>query len=141
MENETKTSEVNRKFIKEHDYIELNSLDGAHRYADELAAGKHDKRLRKGMNNAIAIAMPEDRRRYLSYAIGQMESFGSKYEREVYYLKLRMAGMTDEQIAQSLKRPIHEIKEVGRIAVLKMKDSILRIRRTRIPLFEKGIYE
>jgi hypothetical protein len=136
MSEEIKPSEKNREFMKEEDYVTLNSLDGAHRYLDDMAAGKI-KQKPINSKDAVTRSMPEDRKKYLQYAIRLMEqeSRGNN-EREILYLKMRIGGATDAQIAQYCRRPIHDITAVGRVALKKMEDCIARVRGTRIPLLE-----
>jgi hypothetical protein len=136
MSEDIKPSEKNRKFMKEEDYVTINSLDAAHRYLDDMGSGKL-KQKPISSKDAITTSLPSERKQYLSYAISLMEqeSRGNN-EREILYLKMRIGGATDAQIAQYCRRPIHDITAVGRVALKKMEDCIARVRGTRIPLLE-----
>lgn len=80
----------------------------------------------------VTMAMPEDRLKFLKYAITLMDA--NKFQDEVNYLKARIMGYTNEDIAYRSRSALRVVEVLEREAMNRAKDAIEKARKRGIPL-------
>ncbi len=128
-------SEENRKYIKDEDYVELNSLDAAHRYADDQKRNYKAENKRDIANSdAIAVMMPEDKINYLKYGMNLLIDDRRCTDKEINYMRLFIAGCSNKMIAAQIGQPLSEVESFGKDILHRVQDAIQKTKSTRIPI-------
>ena len=127
--------EENRKYLKEEDYVELNSLDAAHRFADEQQRNFKEENKREMANaDAIAVMMPKDKLTYLKYGMNLLLEQRRCSDKERIYMELFIYGCSDRVIADSIGVPRIEVKNFGQEVLRRVQDAIKKAKSARIPI-------
>lgn len=116
--------------MEDKDY-QFQSIEEAGNYVQDL---KDKVKRRAGHEDfPVTTALPEERRRFLSYCVNILAQEKGRKE-FVELLKLRVQGYSTIQIARYFKVPEEVVDVMEGEAVKRVKDAIVRRKGSGVPL-------
>jgi len=119
--------------MPEEDVV-INSIEQGYNW---LAGEKNrqKEKFKKALSEGkiqITSATPEDRMKYLKYAITLINA--DKFQDEVNYLKARIMGYSNQEIAMSSGAALKIVEVLEREAMNRAQDAVYKARKSGIPI-------